>query len=534
MRPITIFTRRRALSTTNNTQHNNISSILSQLNLSPSSPNPGVFNGKMWKANGEEVPSINPTTGETLAMVKFGTVQDYQECSEAAHKAFKIWSNTPAPVRGDVVRQLGNALRHHKKNLGALLSLEMGKIKAEGEGEIQEYIDVCDMACGMSRQIPGQVIPSERKDHVLFETWNPLGVVGIITAFNFPVAVKGWNTAISLICGNTQIVKGAETASLSTIAAQKILTQVLESSGIDPAVAVLCQGRGANGPGDAMLHDHRVSLVSFTGSTKVGRHVSHVVGQRFGRTILELGGNNAIVVMNDANMEMALRSVMFAAVGTCGQRCTSLRRLLLHSDVYDTFLNRLKQLYANVRIGDPSHEQTLLGPLHTKTAVDVYKKTISEAISQGGKVMYGAKVLDSQFPGGNFVLPTIIESPRSAPLLREERFVPILHVIKITSLQDAIAVNNSVEQGLTSALFTQDMRNVFEWMGPNGSDTGIANVNTSCSGAEVGAAFGTEKGGNGRECGSDSWKQYMRRGTCTINFGNELPLAQGIDFSATI
>ena len=497
--------------------------------------NSGVFTGERWThGNGEEHVAVNPSTGEAICKVKWGNAQDYEECAKNMMAAKRAWADTPMPVRGDAVRRIGNALRERKAELGQLLALEMGKIRVEGEGEVQEFIDVCDMAAGLSRQLPGQVLPSERAGHVMLESWHPLGALGIITAFNFPHAVFGWNAAISLVCGNVQIVKGAETASLSTIATQRIVADSLQASGVDPRVAVLCQGRGRGGPGELMCNDERVDLVSFTGSTRAGLQIGQAVGKRFGRSILELGGNNAVIVMPDADLEMAVRSVMFAAVGTCGQRCTSLRRLILHQDVYDGFLARLVKAYDKVHIGDPLDPATLCGPLHTKQAVDVYRDTLRDVRAQGGNVVCGdgvPKLKDARLKGGNFVLPTLVEMSHDAKVVHEERFVPVCHVIKAKSLDEAIRMNNSVKQGLTASLFTRDMRHVFEWIGPHGSDTGIANVNTSCSGAEIGGAFGGNKAtGGGRESGSDAWKQYMRRGTHVVNYSNALPLAQGIVF----
>jgi len=498
--------------------------------------NDGVFDGKTWGGNGPVQDCVNPSTGEIMARVKMGDRSDYDRCVANAVAAQEEWQLTPAPKRGDVIRQIGNALRDKREALGALLSLEMGKIHAEGIGEVQEYIDVCDLAAGMSRQLPGQALPSERSEHVLMETWQPLGTIGIITAFNFPHAVCGWNSAISLICGNTQLLKGAESASLITIATQKIMTKVFEENGIHPAVATLCQGEGKV-VGEAMLHDTNVDLVSFTGSTQVGRHANEVVNSRFGKAILELGGNNAIAVMPSANIEVALRSVVFAAAGTCGQRCTSLRRLLLHSDVYDQFVPRLVDAYEKLPYGNPLDPKTLVGPLHTPQGVELFEKTVQDALAQGGKLLAGGVRVDpSELPSaelanGNFVKPAIIEIDANAPIVQEERFIPVMYVCRVDSLDSAIQINNQVDQGLSSALFSTDMREVFKWLGPRGSDTGIININTSCSGAEIGGAFGGNKHtGGGRESGSDSWKQYMRRGTCTINFGDSLPLAQGIEF----
>ena len=514
-----------------------LASALDSLGLSRTAVNSGVFDGRKWEnsKSGEVSEALNPATGEIIAKVGWGNKEDFDRCVSAAFDARATWARTPSPVRGDFLRKLADAFRNKKKDLGLLLSAEMGKILVEGEGEVQEFIDICDMASGLSRIIPGgTVFPSERAKHAIIETWNPLGVVGIIAAFNFPNAVFGWNSAISLMCGNTQITKGAETASLVTIATQKIIAETMDACGIDPRVATLCQGKGKEGPGEFMTLDPRIALVSFTGSTNVGQLVSKNVNARFGRCILELGGNNASVVMPDADMNLALRSVLFSAVGTCGQRCTSLRRVLLHEEIYGEFLRNLVKAYQKVQIGDPLDSQTLLGPLHSKKSVEIYKKTLDEIKAQGGKILYGGDVIrmkDERLKNGNFVLPTIVEIDSKAPIVSVERFVPILYALKVKDFQHAVEVNNSVKQGLTSSIFTRDMRTVFEFIGPDGSDTGICNVNTSCSGAEIGGAFGGNKEtGGGRESGSDAWKQYMRRGTCTINFSNDLPLAQGIAF----
>lgn len=521
---------------TQNRLISSISNLFSELQLTEKGINSGVFDGKSWSTTSDALvrDCINPATGKVLGRVSFGNKQDFERCVKNAFDARKVWGRTPAPVRGEVVRKLGDELRKRKKPLGQLLAMEMGKILQEAEGEIQEFIDVCDMASGLSRTIPsGAIMPSERLQHTIMETWNPLGLIGIIAAFNFPNAVVGWNTAISLVCGNTQIVKGAETSSLITIATQKVITETLDKCGVDPSVAVLCQGRGFGGPGEWMSKDERVSLVSFTGSTAAGKIVSQNVTSRFGRCLLELGGNNAVIIMPDADLQMAIRSVLFAAVGTAGQRCTSLRRLLVHKDIYDQFVGDLVKAYGKVQIGDPLDSKTLCGPLHTKSSIEIFERTVKEAKEQGGKILYGgARVeLKSTLAGGNYVTPTLIAIDHSAPIVSEERFVPVLHVIKVNDFNHAVELNNSVKQGLTSAIFTRDMRNVFEWLGPDGTDTGICNVNTSCSGAEIGGAFGGNKEtGGGRESGSDSWKQYMRRGTCTINYSNTLPLAQGISF----
>ena len=405
----------------------------------------------------------------------------------------------------------------------------MGKIVSEGLGEVQEFIDICDMAVGMSRTIAGKDLPSERNDHVMIEKWNPVGVVGVITAFNFPVAVCGWNTALSLICGNMVLWKPALTTCLTSIALAKIITGVLERNGFKSVFSVCC----GDGPdiGNALVTDARIPLVSFTGSTNVGRCVSAEVHRRFGKTILELGGNNATIVMPDSDLELAFSGSIFGAVGTCGQRCTTLRRLFLHEDIYDKFVERMVKAYPkfNDRMGDPLDENTLVGPLHSKRQVEDYLKGIEDIKKQGGQVLYGGQKVEGR--EGNYVLPTIVAINHDADIVKTEIFSPILYVFKFKTLDEAIEWNNEVPQGLSSSLFTKNLQSMWQWMGPTGSDCGLVNTNIGTSGAEIGGAFGGEKEtGGGRESGSDAWKQYMRRSTCTINYGNALPLAQGVKF----
>lgn len=492
--------------------------------------NPGVYNGK-WCGSSSPLTSLNPATGLPIAKVAQATEAEYESCLAAMEAAKAAWAETPAPRRGEIVRQIGDALRAKREALGALVSLEMGKIRSEGVGEVQEFIDICDLAVGLSRTIAGQVLPSERAGHTLLECWNPLGNVGIITAFNFPCAVLGWNLAISLICGNCNIWKGASTTSLVTVATAKIIAAVLERNGVPPGVFTMVIGSGRT-IGERMLHDKRVPMVSFTGSSEVGTHVSEVVHRRFGRTILELGGNNAMIIAADANLDLALRAAVFAAVGTAGQRCTSLRRLVVHESVYDTVVARMLAAYKSVRIGDPLETTTLMGPLHTAGAVKEYEEGLAEIAKQGGKVLTGGKRIDR---AGNWVEPTIVEISHTAPITKTELFVPILYIMKFSTLEEAITINNSVPQGLSSSIFTTDVRAAFRWMGPTGSDCGIVNVNVGTSGAEIGGAFGGEKDtGGGRESGSDSWKQYMRRSTCTINYTDKLPLAQGVSFDVSL
>jgi aldehyde dehydrogenase family 7 protein A1 len=502
--------------------------------LGLSERNYGCYDGKQWFGSGDIIRTFNPNTGEPLAEIVTGGKDDYDRCIQAMASVRIMWAATPGPKRGEIVRQIGEALRSKAEDLGLLVSLEMGKVRSEGLGEVQEFIDICDLACGMSRQIPGQVIPSERPGHMLLETWNPLGLVGIISAFNFPVAVYGWNLAISMIAGNCNIWKGAPSTSLCSIACMKIVGDVLERNGFAGAAVAVCGGADI---GDRMVNDHRLSLISFTGSTNVGRKVAQAAASRFCRTILELGGNNASIIMNDADLEMAIKGSAFGAVGTAGQRCTSLRRLLVHESVYDTVKTKLVKAYEEIiahHVGNSLDEKgVLLGPLHSEHAYETYfKKGLEVAVQQGGKILVGGRRIERS---GVFVEPTIVELPGNGhypnSILFQELFVPIMYIIKIKSFEEAVELNNCVPQGLSSSLYSRDMRNVFRWIGPNGSDCGIVNVNAGTSGAEIGGAFGGDKEtGGGRESGSDSWKQYMRRSTCTVNYSDSMPLAQGVKF----
>lgn len=490
--------------------------------------NLGVFDGQ-WKGSGEVVTSVSPANGQPIASVVTGNLADYESCVVAAEEAWNIWADMPAPHRGEIVRQIGEELRANLEPLGKLVSLEMGKIVPEGVGEVQEYVDICDYAVGLSRMFSGKVIPSERPGHALMENWNPLGVIGIITAFNFPVAVYGWNSALAMACGNTMIWKGAPTTPLTSVAITKCVGNVLERNSLPGAISALCQG--GTDVGKRMAADPRIKLVSFTGSTEVGKQVALTVQDRFGKHLLELGGNNSLIVAADADLEMVVRSAVFACVGTAGQRCTTLRRLILHDSVYDEVLEKLKKSYASImkRKGDPMDDGTLYGPLHSKVGVSGYLKTLEDAKLAGGKVVFGGKIMEGE---GNYVEPTIItDLPHNAEVVHRETFAPIVYVLKCSSVEEGIAINNEVEQGLSSSIFTTDLGNVFKWMGPKGSDCGIVNINIPTSGAEIGGAFGGEKAtGGGRESGSDAWKEYMRRSTCTINYTKELPLAQGIKF----
>ncbi|KAJ1876680.1 Alpha-aminoadipic semialdehyde dehydrogenase [Coemansia sp. RSA 1722] len=488
--------------------------------------NLGVYNGQ-WGGNGDVIETTNPATGEVLGAVQQASAREVDETIGKAADAARYWRTVPAPKRGEVVRQMRNAIADKIEPLGRLVALEMGKIMAEGVGEVQEYVDVADYAVGLSRSLNGKVLPSERAGHAMLEVWNPIGTVGVISAFNFPVAVYGWNSAISLVCGNSVIWKGAPTTSLTSVAVTKILAEVLEANALPGALCALVCG-GAE-TGEQLASDRRVDLLSFTGSTKVGREVALAVQTRFGRSLLELGGNNAVIVHADADIDLAVRAVLFAAVGTAGQRCTTARRLLLHDSIHDAFLERLVAAYAQIKVGDPLQPGVLCGPLHTRASIAAYEQGIADVVAQGGRILYGGKVLGDR--PGNFVEPTVTSISHDAPVVQREIFAPILHTIRYTNLDEAIAWNNEVAQGLSSSLFTSSPEHIFRWIGPEGSDCGIVNVNIPTNGAEIGGAFGGEKEtGGGRESGSTAWQQYMRRQTCTINFSGALPLAQGIKF----
>ncbi len=468
--------------------------------------------------------SVNPATGEVLGRVKLATSSDYEATVARAQETFQRWRLVPAPQRGLIVREIAEALRSHKQDLGALVSLEMGKILQEGLGEVQEMIDVADFALGLSRQLYGMTTHSERPGHRLYEQWHPLGPVGVITAFNFPVAVWAWNALIAAVCGDVVIWKPSEQTPLTALAVDRIVQEVLQRHG-SAGVFQLLVGDIPT-VGEAMLDDRRLPLISATGSTRMGRVVAERVGRRLGRTLLELGGNNAIVILPDADLGLALRACLFSAVGTAGQRCTSLRRLFLHQSIADSFRQRLIAAYQQVNIGDPLDPATLMGPLIDSRAVSNYELAIAEIQKQGGELLYGGQRLQ-----GNFVEPTIVRSRHDMPIVHEEVFAPILHTIDFDTLDHAIEWNNEVPQGLSSAIFTTNLQHAEQFLSARGSDCGIANVNIGTSGAEIGGAFGGEKDtGGGRESGSDSWKAYMRRQTVTVNYSGALPLAQGIHF----
>ncbi len=484
----------------------------------------GVWCGEWLSGEGGEITSINPSTGKPLGVVRIASRSEYDRVVERAEEAFRLWRKVPAPKRGEVIRQFGEALRRAKSELGLLITLEAGKIRSEAEGEVQEMIDMCDFAVGLSRQLYGLTMASERPNHRLFEQWHPLGVVGIITAFNFPVAVWSWNAALAAVCGDAMIWKPSQLTPLAAVAVQRIIEHVV---GDAPWCAIfsLCIGTGQD-VGTWMADDPRIPLVSATGSCRMGRNVAQRVAARLGRSLLELGGNNAVIVTPSANLELALRAVTFAAIGTAGQRCTTLRRLFLHEVVYDRFLERLSRAYRTIPIGDPWNDTTLLGPLIRQEAVDAMQQALQIAQQQGGFVLYGGNPLDRE---GFFVQPAIVQATADMPIVSQETFAPILYVIRYRDWDEVIRWHNGVPQGLSSAVFTRDLQEAERFLSCEGSDCGIANVNIGTSGAEIGGAFGGEKEtGGGREAGSDAWKTYMRRQTCTVNFGDDLPLAQGV------
>jgi len=502
----------------------NTEEVFSALGLADHSS--GVFAGEWLDATGEQVEVVNPTTGETLATVTMASADDYDRVVANSVETFQRWQLLPAPKRGQFVRRLGDALREKIEPLGALVTLEMGKILPEGIGEVQEMVDICDFAVGLSRQLYGNTMASERPNHRMYEHWHPLGPVGVISAFNFPVAVWSWNSALAAVCGDTVVWKPSERTPLTAIAVTKIANEVMAGSGYE-GVFNLAVGDGPT-VGALMNQDTRLPLISATGSCNMGRIVGPAVAQRMGRTILELGGNNAVIVMDDADLDLAVRATLFSAVGTAGQRCTSLRRLLVHRAIADKLVSRLTEAYRQVSIGDPLQAGTLMGPLAGERAVEQMMAALDIAREQGARVVTGGSRLDRP---GFFVEPTIAVVPKDASITQQETFAPILWVIEFDTLEEAIEIQNGVTQGLSSAIFTESLRSAEKFLSSAGSDCGIANVNIGTSGAEIGGAFGGEKEtGGGREAGSDAWKAYMRRQTTTINWGDDLPLAQGIEF----
>jgi aldehyde dehydrogenase (NAD+) len=482
-------------------------------------------------AEGGDIAVHSPINGELIGRVASKTVAEVDAALAKAHDAFKVWRNVPAPRRGELVRLLSNKLRERKRALGSIITLETGKILQEGLGEVQEMIDICDFAVGLSRQLYGLTIASERPGHRMAETWHPLGVCTVISAFNFPAAVWSWNAALALVCGNAVIWKPSEKAPLTALAVDRILQDALKEFG-DAPEGLTCVVNGGRDVGAKLVSDRRSSIVSATGSTEMGRAVGVEVARRFGRSILELGGNNAGIVSQTADMELALRGILFSAVGTAGQRCTSLRRLFVHESIYDKTVERLKTLYGKVAIGDPLEQGTLMGPLIDESAFNRMQAALEQAKREGGKVFGGERHVVAGNENGFYVRPAIVEMPSQTEIVLKETFAPILYVLKYSDFNEAIQANNAAAHGLSSCVFTTDMRESERFLSASGSDCGIANVNIGPSGAEIGGAFGGEKEtGGGRESGSDAWKAYMRRATNTVNFSSALPLAQGIDFN---
>lgn len=490
--------------------------------------NPGVFCGE-WLGNGPVAECRTPIDGTLIARVRKASLEDYERAVICAQEAFLNWRTVPAPRRGETIRCLGNALRNAKPDLAKLVTLETGKILVEAEGEVQEMIDICDFAAGLSRQLHGLTIASERARHRLMEQWHPLGVVGVITAFNFPVAVWAWNSALAAVCGDALVWKPSNKTPLCAIAATRIAERVCRETGADPALFTLLVGDSAT-IGQQMETDKRLPLISATGSCKMGIQVGQAVQQRLGRTLLELGGNNAVIVTPSANLDLAVRAIVFGAVGTAGQRCTTTRRVIIHQSIKDEVQRRLCSAYGSLRIGNPLDRATLMGPVIDRQAVDDLQRAIGRVKQEGGRILYGGEPLP-ECPSNCYVRPCIAEVKSDLKIVQEETFAPLLYLISYDTIEEAILINNSVPQGLSSSIFTNDMREMEEFLSACGSDCGIANVNAGTSGAEIGGAFGGEKDtGGGRESGSDAWKNYMRRQTNTINYSSDLPLAQGIQF----
>lgn len=494
--------------------------------------NSGVCTGTQWlETKGKRIESFSPSDGKQIAIIKQATIADFNEVVQTAKVAFEYWRMVPAPKRGEIVRQIGLELRKYKDPLGRLVSYEMGKIYQEGLGEVQEMIDICDFAVGQSRQLYGFTMHSEREKHRMYDQYHPLGIVGVVSAFNFPVAVWAWNAMLAMICGDVVIWKPSSKVMLCAIAVHKIIANVLEANNVPEGVLSLLAA-GSDELGDEFFADKSIPLISFTGSTKIGKKVGALVGARLGKTILELGGNNAIIITPEADIEMALRAVVFGAVGTCGQRCTSTRRIIIHHSIYNDFKRRLIEVYSKLAVGHALNPQTLVGPLVDKWAVKAYVNAIKKVKAEGGNILIGGEVLERKgFESGCFVRPCIAEVENYYKMVQSETFAPLLYLIKYSELDEAIRLHNNVPQGLSSAIFSKNILETEKFLSHQGSDCGIANVNIGTSGAEIGGAFGGEKDtGGGRESGSDAWKVYMRRQTNTINFSTELPLAQGIEF----
>jgi aldehyde dehydrogenase (NAD+) len=502
--------------------------LLNQLKIQP--VNPGAFSGQGWQSENHHnsLVSFSPTNNEKLAEIATCSIDDYEQVMSRAQQAAQVWKKVPAPKRGEIIRQIGQALREQKDNLGSLVSLEMGKSKQEGDGEVQEMIDIADFAVGQSRMLYGNSMHSERPNHRMYEQWHPYGIIGVISAFNFPVAVWAWNAFLAAICGNVTLWKPSAKTPLCAVAVQHICNQVLKQNDCPEIFSLIIPS--SHDVVEAMVNDARIPLISFTGSTAVGKQVSAKVAARLGKTILELGGNNAIILDESADLHLAIPGVVFGAVGTAGQRCTSTRRLFVHESKYHDVIKRLQHAYEQITIGDPLDVRNLMGPLIDQHAVEQFKKAVARIKEAGGQVVFGGDVL--KLPG-SFVQPTLVSDVKNHwDIVQEETFAPILYVMSYRSLDEAIELQNGVPQGLSSALFTQNLKNAELFLSAWGSDCGIANINIGTSGAEIGGAFGGEKEtGGGRESGSDSWKAYMRRQTNTINWGDELPLAQGIRFT---
>lgn len=504
--------------------------FLSQLNIGQSIPSASTGLNHIVCENGTLHNDFSPVDSHQITSFKECDAKTYQHVVAKATEAQKIWREWPAPKRGEVVRQIGQALRQNKESLGALVSYEMGKSLQEGLGEVQEMIDICDFAVGLSRQLYGLTMHSERPNHRMYEQWHPLGVVGIISAFNFPVAVWSWNAMIAAICGNACIWKPSEKTPATAQAVQNILEHVMKHNHLPEGLFCLVQG--GREVGEWLSKDTQIPLISATGSTRMGKKVGEVVGARLGKTILELGGNNAIIVSEHANLDIALVAVLFGAVGTAGQRCTTTRRLIIQDSIYQTFKDKLVNAYKQLRIGNPLDSNNHVGPLIDQDAVQNYMNAIDQLKNEGGSVLYGHSILEGQgYESGCYVMPTICEGEPNYQIIQDETFAPILYLLKYSTLDEAVAIQNGVKQGLSSAIFTDNLQEAEAFLSAMGSDCGIANVNIGTSGAEIGGAFGGEKEtGGGRESGSDAWKAYMRRQTNTINYGKTLPLAQGIKF----
>ncbi|MFA5573973.1 MAG: aldehyde dehydrogenase family protein [Brumimicrobium sp.] len=507
-----------------------IESVLSKLGISKDI-NSGASTGKWIETSGGVVTSVTPVDGSAIGRVKFATEEDYHKVVAEAKKGFIEWRKWTAPQRGEVVRQFGQALRENKEDLGALVSWEMGKSLQEGLGEVQEMIDICDFAVGISRQLYGKTIASERPQHRMMEQYHPLGVVGIISAFNFPVAVWSWNTALAWVCGDTCVWKPSEKTPITAIACQNIITKIFEANNVPSGVSGIVIGDASIGK--AMASDKNMALISATGSTRMGRSVAQAVAARLGKSLLELGGNNAIIVTPSADLKMVVPGAVFGAVGTAGQRCTSTRRLIIHDSIYDKVVNAIKDAYKQIKIGNPLDENNHMGPLIDEDAVQMYVDAIEKAKKEGGKILAEGGVLSGEgYESGCYVKPVIIEAKNEYEIVQHETFAPILYVMKYSGdVTNAIEMQNGVVQGLSSSIMSNNLREVEQFLSAEGSDCGIANANIGTSGAEIGGAFGGEKEtGGGRESGSDAWKVYMRRQTNTVNYSTELPLAQGIKF----